>query len=144
MRLVDERILYAFSLTAVLIVVYVSVKWKLHELYGPDDAYAVWGASDLVTTYMIENHDAWPRSWEDLRELYERDGARVSGWTFEEYQSRVLIDFTADPIQLRELSLQPGDVKFNVIRARWSSGMMGAGPDVDIRDYFRHKSGYTE
>lgn len=139
MRFFNEKILNALYLSAVLIVIYFGVRWKLHDLYALDDGYAVWLAANLVKYYMREHDGEWPRSWEDLRDLYSIHGGGDGEWTFEKYQSRVFIDFTADPIKLRELSLQPGEVKFNVIRARWTGGEIGEGPNVIIRDHLRYK-----
>ncbi|HEY0982309.1 hypothetical protein [Schlesneria sp.] len=110
-----------------------------------DDYYAEWGAFDLVTEYMREHEGEWPRSWDDLRELYEAKGARVSDWTFEKYQSRMFIDFTADPKELRTLSLRPGPVKFNAIKARRALGWAGGAGNETLRNYFRLEAqGHTE
>ncbi|WP_397571469.1 hypothetical protein [Schlesneria sp. T3-172] len=122
---------------AVFIVGYAIIIVSLELLYFEDDAYAKWGAVDMVIRYMREHEGEWPRSWDDLRELYDAGGGRVSGSTFEEYQSRIFIDFTADPKQLKELSLQPGPVKFNVIDARWTSSSFGDGPNDQLQNYFR-------
>lgn len=107
-----------------------------------DDAYAQWGAVDHVIEYM-ETHDGqWPKGWEDLRPLYETKGGRCGGWTFEDYKSRLVIDFDADADQLRKLAVKSEAVPFDVIGARWSfAATMGDGPNSMLYWYFREKAG---
>lgn len=48
--------------------------------HGIDDAYAEWGAADMLIDYM-ESHDGrWPSNWEALRTNFEETSGRVGGW----------------------------------------------------------------
>lgn len=126
-----------FVLTIALIFVGISL------FSGIDDAYAQWGAADMVIDYM-ETHDGqWPPNWEALRKSFETTGGRVGG-TFEDYQKRVFIDFHADPQELRRQSLASEDTSFHVIGAHWYSAKMGDGPNAMLREYFRRKAGIID
>ncbi|HEY0985032.1 hypothetical protein [Schlesneria sp.] len=125
-------------------VLYMARIYYLAEVYGEDDFYAQWGATEMVTSYMNEHDGAWPRSWDDLRELYDAGGGRVGGWTFEQYQDRVFIDFAANVKDLQELSLRPGPVKFNVIYARVTGTGRENFPNENIRKYFQRKYARAE
>ena len=114
---------------------------------GINDAYALWGAADMVIDYM-ETHDGhWPRSWDDLRPQFEAGGSGVGGWSFEKYQDRITIDFNADPNELRRLSLDSPEASFRVIWANSLNARLGSethigdGPNQMLCDYFRVKAG---
>jgi hypothetical protein len=82
-----------------------------------DDGYALLGATEMLVGYM-ESHDGrWPRGWSDLRPEFEKTNGRVSGWSYEQFQSRIDIDFGADPAALRSASLASPDVTFEVVHA---------------------------
>lgn len=107
-----------------------------------NDAYAQWGAVDHVIEYM-ETHDGqWPKSWEDLRPLYETKGSRCGGWTFDDYKRRLVIDFDANADQLRQLSTESETVPFDVIGAQWPfAATIGDGPNSMLYWYFRENAG---
>ena len=111
-----------------------------------DDAYAQWGAENLVIEYMESHEGQWPRSWEDLQPLYTDAKAKVGGWTIEKFRGRIGIDFEADAGELRRLSIETdskaGSIPFHVIWPRWTfSGGMGGGPDERLYWYFRMQAG---
>ena len=80
-----------------------------------DDAYAQWGAADMVINYMEDHDGEWPQDWSDLRPYFDAGGSRVSGWSYDKFQQHVWIDFSADPIELRRLSQSVTAPPFNVI-----------------------------
>lgn len=113
--------------------------------YGIDDAYAQWGASDMVIDYLEDHDGQWPPSWEALRPYFDAGGSRVGGWSYAKYQQRVYIDFSADADALRKQAIASDNVPFDVIHANWSFGcMMGDGPNADLHYYFRRKAGIFE
>jgi hypothetical protein len=113
--------------------------WNLY--FGIDDAYAQWGAADMVIHYMRDNDGKWPPDWEALRGYFDKGGGRVGGWSFAQYKSRVFIDFGADPRELRKQSLACDRVPFRVIAARWTVGVVwGDGPNAMLYDYFRREA----
>lgn len=110
-------------------------------LLGPgiDDAYALWGAGDMLIDYM-ETQGEWPRSWDDLRPQFDLNNGRVGGWSFAEYQERIRIDFTADPEELRRKSIVSPYASFRVIWARRDCGVrVGDDPNQMLCNYFRQK-----
>jgi hypothetical protein len=108
--------------------------------YGVDDGYALWGAAEMVIDYM-EIHDGdWPRNWEDLRPQFNASNGNVPGWTFEEYQSRIAIDFNADPDELYRKSLESPHPTFRVIWPKWELLVrVGGDPNQRLYNYFRRK-----
>ncbi len=110
--------------------------------YGIDNAYAQWGAGSLVTDFMEKHDGEWPKQWEDLRPAYEAGKGQVGGWSFEKFQSRVQIDWSANPKQLLEESVSHDVPTFDVIgpadgiEVRWE----GAGGDQILHRYFRRKA----
>ncbi|MGC3972009.1 MAG: hypothetical protein QM775_33110 [Pirellulales bacterium] len=103
-----------------------------------NDGYALVGAADMVIDYMDAHHGAWPRTWDDLRPQFEKHNGRVAGWSFEQFQTRVAIDFAADPQQLRQASRESPVAAFEVIQPRHAGAVqMGAGPNQMLCDYFR-------
>lgn len=123
----------------------VAAIWLGVELcYGIDNAYAQWGAAGMVIRYMEAHDGNWPPNWEVLREDFEGGGGRVGGWSFAEFQRRVVIDFTVDADKLREQSVQSETVPFRVIHARWTSAQIGGGPNSILHDYFRKRAGIIE
>jgi hypothetical protein len=117
---------------ALVVFVFVNINW------GIDDAYAKWGAADLVIDYMRLHEGNWPRDWDSLRSLYEEKGGRV-GWSFEKYKSRVRIDFSVDPAELRRQSQAADYATFNVIWAHWTCIDWGGGPNAILHTYFRNE-----
>jgi len=106
--------------------------------HGIDDAYAEWGAADMVIGYMEAHDGKWPRSWEELRPAFDAGGGRVGGWSFEEYRSRIKIDFTADPTELRRQALSADDPTFDVVGSTLNSGThFEDDPNWILYRYFR-------
>ena len=106
-----------------------------------NDGYALWGAADMVIDYMDEHEGRWPRNWEDLEPYFRRSNGRVGGWSFEKFQSRVVIDFAADVSELRKASLN-SSAAFRVIRAiNWGAAHVGQDPNERLREYFRGRVG---
>jgi hypothetical protein len=105
---------------------------------GIDDAYAEWGAAEMVIDYMEEHDGKWPRDWEALRPYFQSGGGRVGGWSFEKYKDRIRIDFNADVRSLRQQSLASDSITFNVISASHNTGVhFGEGPNCILYAYFR-------
>jgi hypothetical protein len=116
---------------------------KLSE--GINDAYAQWGAADMVVNYM-RNHDGdWPTNWESLESYFASGNGRVGGWTFDKFKSRVRIDFSANSNDLRNASLSSEQVPFDVIgpTSFWSS-QIGGGPNEIVHLYFRDRGRYGD
>jgi hypothetical protein len=111
---------------------------------GIDDAYAEWGAADMVIDCMRAHDGRWPSGWQALRPLFEAGGGRVGGWSFQQYQSRVFIDFNADVDDLRRLSTQSSSVPFDVIHGRWTCLHWGGGPNEILYRYFREMPKVTD
>ncbi|BAM02966.1 hypothetical protein [Phycisphaera mikurensis] len=115
---------------------------------GRNDGHAHFGAAGMLMAYMDDHGGAWPRGWDDL-EPYFRDGrgrsrSRVQGWSYEKFQSRVWIDFEADPEALRAASRAAGPgarAPFDVVRSRrfWQApwvAVVGGGADQNLHDRF--------
>jgi hypothetical protein len=109
-----------------------------------DDAYAKWGTGDMVISYMKDHDDHWPKSWDDLAPYFAQNNVRVGGWSYEKLQSRIVIDFKADPKKLKESATRGGRPTFNVIRAR--SGTLaweGREPNQMIYNYLHGRAPYA-
>ncbi|MEZ5942467.1 MAG: hypothetical protein R3C18_13820 [Planctomycetaceae bacterium] len=109
----------------------------INAAWGIDDAYAQVGAVSMVRHYMDDHNGQWPNGWEDLRPYFESGGGEVAGWSFEEYQRRIYIDFDADAEALRRSALTTDSPEFNVIHARWTVIAFGDGPNADLHNRFR-------
>jgi hypothetical protein len=110
---------------------------------GIDNAYAQWGAGDMLVAYMRDHDDSWPRGWNDLEPYFARQH-RIAGWTFQEFQEHIEIDWAADPKALaRSVPGPDGRPTFHVVRARagadvtWSQGE----PNTIIYEYLRRRYG---
>ena len=101
-----KRLAIAIGVVALLAGLFVS--WVVFHFFafGIDNAYAQWGAADMVIRYMEKHDGHWPRSWEDLRPEFEAGGGRVGDWSFERYCSRVWVDWNADPKALEAVAVQ--------------------------------------
>ena len=110
-----------------------------------DDAYAEWGAVDMVIRYMETHEGRWPPNWDALRADIESGGSRLGGSSFADYQKRIVIDFGVDADELRKQSVNSEKVPFNVIRARSIfAATFGDGPNASLHRYFREKAGIIE
>jgi hypothetical protein len=61
------------------------------------DAYCIDWASAMVIQFMDDNEGKYPGSWSDLRQPLEKLRGGDNSFSFEEIQSRVAIDFSANP-----------------------------------------------
>src|SRR5689334_21253927 len=104
-----------------------------------DDAYAQWGAADMVIDYMMDHHGVWPKNWTSVQTYFDKNNGRVGGWSFANFRSHVYIDFDADPNQLSRLSRVSDSVPFDVIHATsiWGS-QFDDGPNETLYHYFRN------
>ena len=105
-----------------------------------DDAYAQWGAADMVMDYMDDHNGQWPSDWESLEPYFAKNNGRVSGWSYSKFQSHVFIDFTANADSLRKLSNNSDTIPFDAIHAYsvWGS-QMDDGPNGMLYRYFRDR-----
>jgi hypothetical protein len=105
---------------------------------GIDDAYAQWGAADMVVAYMRDHDGKWPPDWASLKPYFDQNNGRVGDWSYERFQSHVFIDFAADAMHLRRLSWESDTVVFDVIHATslWADQFNG-GPNEILHRYFR-------
>ena len=124
---------------AITILIPVALLYAGISVYnGIDDAYAQWGAADMVIDYMREHDGKWPPDWESLRPYFDRNNGRVAGWSYDRFQSHVFIDFTANAEHLRKLSEQSDTIPFDVIHATsiWGARFAG-GPNEMLHLYFK-------
>jgi hypothetical protein len=89
-------------------------------------------ATEMVTEYVEEHEGEWPRSWHDVATIdpgppFNEPGRKS---IVETMQSRLIIDFQADPATLAQ---QPVE-EFVAIRPR------GADMELAYRDYWNVKS----
>lgn len=120
------------------------VLFAVNASSGINDGYAHWGAHNMLVEFMREHGGRWPRSWDDLEPQFRESNGKVGGWSYERYQSRVWIDFEADPGALRAASEAAGAgaaAPFNVVRSRrfWQAPWVwhwGGGADQMLHDFF--------
>ena len=132
------------SFLAAIAVLALAVFIGINAAWGIDDAYAQVRAVSMVRHYMEDHNGQWPNSWEDLRPYFESGGGEVGGWSFEEFQRRIYIDFDADTEALRPSALSTDSPEFDVIHARWTVIAFGDGPNVDLHYHFRRDAGIVE
>jgi hypothetical protein len=108
------------------------------SLIAVDDSYAQWDAALSIISYMERNAEAWPKDWEAVHQGYlSATDLRGLGW--DNLQTRVDIDFAADPAELKKTDLPQGELPFRVIWLRngkkhhWS----GAEPNTLILEYLK-------
>jgi hypothetical protein len=104
------------------------------------NAYAAEWAGSLIVDHLRQHADRWPKSWNDLRPVYEQHIARVGRpWSFEELQERVDIDWKVDVIELRRTALDERRPTTIVIQRKdgVAEHFQGADPNAIIRNYFR-------
>ena len=115
----------------------VHVVRRIREM--PQNAYAQEWVGGIVVDYLRQNDDRWPRSWEDLRPIYEQHVEEVGNrpWTFEELQSRVVVQWDVDVTQLRKASSVDAGPPFSVIRLRDGTNTHWSGfePNEMVRQY---------
>src|SRR5262245_24779604 len=118
--------------------------WQVYQFFefGIDNAYAQWGAGNMVVHFMKDHDGQWPRSWEDLRPYYDAGESRIGGWPYETFQRRIWIDWTAKPDALAAAAIQSDSPTFNVVApadgidVRWE----GVSGNQIIHAYFRNKA----
>lgn len=135
-----------WALIALLILLPIAViGFVLSAFSGIDDAYAQWGAVDMVIRYMEAHDGKWPPNWEALRPDIESGGGRIGRVSLARFQELVVIDFGVNAEQLRDQAVRSEKVPFDVIRARSMFGaQFGEGPNATLHRHFRRKSGIVE
>jgi hypothetical protein len=53
--------------------------WRVVSLDWVDDAYALWGAAEMVVEYLDTHDGRWPKGWDDLRPYFDAGAGRVGG-----------------------------------------------------------------
>lgn len=116
--------------------------WRLVSLDWLNDAYALWGAGEMVVNYMDHHEGRWPKGWNDLKPYFDAGGGRVGGWSFEEYQRRVAIRWDIDPAVLEAASKANPRPTFRVIWAtQGSADAIGdRDPNEILYHYFRRRT----
>ena len=108
------------------------------SLIAVDDSYAQWDAALAVISYMERNAGTWPKDWDAVHQGY-LSATNLHGLGWDNLQTRVDIDFSADPAELRHMDLLQGEPPFQVIWLRngkqhhWS----GAEPNTLILEYLK-------
>ena len=111
----------------------------LHTLRHVPEAYAAWDTGTLLTEYMKQHDDQWPRSWDDLLTVLDSDegrkiplrGAQAGDVAYaRSLREKVSVDWTFDPANPGAVNpVTPhGGKKFPVV---WE----GANPNEIIRSY---------
>lgn len=133
-----KRALLRISIAVVILILFTLLHAGFTIYDGIDDAYAQWGAADMVIDYMREHDGRWPPDWEALSPYFDKSNGRTGGWTFAQFQSRIFIDFSADAERLRRLSRESDSAPFNVIHATsfWDT-RFGDGPNAMLHSYFK-------
>ena len=98
----SRKLIIAMAVVALVSVPFIYVYSVLRSLATFPDAYA----SDWTSIFVIDHmrtSGEWPRGWEDLRDEYDRLApASHYAWTFDELQTRVWVDWNADPDVVRD------------------------------------------
>jgi hypothetical protein len=129
------------ALTAVAMAV-LPVLWRELTLAWVGDAYALWGAGEMVVDHMKDHNGRWPKGWDDLKPYYDAGGGRVAGWSFDEFQRHVTIRWDVDTRDLETAAKASPVPTFRVIAARqWAAGTIGGHePNEFLHRYFRERS----
>jgi hypothetical protein len=114
---------------------------RILSLDWVDDAYALWGAGEMVVDYLKDHDGQWPRCWDDLKPYFEAGRSRIAGWSFEEYQRHVDIKWDVDPAALEADARANSGPTFRVIVPKeWLAGSMGGHePNEILYRYFRER-----
>lgn len=111
----------------------------LHTLRHIPEAYAAWDTATLLTEYMKQHDDRWPKSWDDLLTVLDSDegrkiplrGAQAGDVAYaRSLREKVSVDWSfnpADPNAGDPVSSHAGE-KLSVV---WE----GADPNETIRTY---------
>jgi hypothetical protein len=100
-------------LLCLVLVVIAGVGWCLYQaidtaFHAEMALHATNEACDLTNRYVLEHDGAWPRSWDDLKQINCPPGTyNVFPWpeSSARIQQFVTIDFAADPDQLAKQSV---------------------------------------
>ena len=125
------RLWMLLALVAVIAVVLALVPTVLYLANGDwiDDAYATWGAGEMVVHYMRDHGDRWPSGWADLKPYFDAGGGR----SFAQYQQRITIRCDVDPAALRAEAMANPRPTFRVIQAsHFFSGSFGGRETNEI------------
>ena len=126
---------YAAVVIVPIVVAFVGV--VIASLSRLDDAYAQWGAADMLIDYMGDHNGDWPKQWADLRPYFGAAGGRVAGWDFERYTDHVWIDFSVKSDDLRALSATSDSAPFDVVGSTSIFGpCFGDGPNGMLHRHF--------
>jgi hypothetical protein len=111
------RLRTLFIITTVIAAILGIAVWPfVRAMNGVRNAYAVWWAADMVVEHLKANDGAWPQDWDDLQDDYQTCVKRSGQpWSFDELQSRVVVDWHADPKQLASLANSNTVPPFRVI-----------------------------
>ena len=128
------RVAITIAILIPIALVYIGV----NTYNGIEDAYAQWGAADMVVGYMRDHDGKWPPDWDSLKPYFDLNNGRVGGWSYERFQSHVFVDFTANAEHLRRLAKESDTASFDVIHATslWGA-QFGGGPNEMLHLYFR-------
>ena len=107
MRRLRVRPRIILAIVAILAMALLPALWRLMSVDWVDDAYALWGAGEMVVNHMEDHEGRWPRGWDDLRPYFDAGGGRVGGWSFDEYQRHVTIRWDVDPVAPRPRRGEP-------------------------------------
>lgn len=137
-----KRFVVRSMIVAALVVPAVIVFAGVNIYNHIDDAYAQWGAADMVIDYMNDHSGQWPPDWDSLSPYFALNNGRVGGWSYSQFQSHVYIDFNANAESLRERAADSSTVPFDVIHARSVWGpQFDEGPNDMLYHYFREEGG---
>ena len=123
---------------SVVLMMGASIYWyKANQL---DDGYAQFATGQMVVDFLKKNENRWPRSWDDLKPQYQVFG-RKTGWTLDDFNRRIFLDFTPNIDALLEKALAKERPVFSVIRAKYTSGFYSLeNANETIARYFREGS----
>ncbi len=126
-----------FSISVTCMAVFAGDYIRRMATYGIQDSYAEVTAVRLVIAHMRANDGKWPSDWKQL----ERHYAYASwnrGMTFERFQDRIWIDFSADIDEMNESADANEYPGYTVIAARYKPGLLfESSPNECIHNYLR-------
>src|SRR5262249_25834966 len=136
------RTLLAMVAICAIAMALLPVLWRVLSLAWVDDAYALWGAGEMVENYMEDHDGRWPKGWDDLKPYFDAGSGRVGGWSFAENRRHVTIRWDVDPAELKAAAEANPAPTFRVIAARkWpASTWSGHEPNECLYRYFRERS----
>jgi len=110
------------------------------------NAYAQEWVGGMVVEYLRQSDGRWPKSWEDLRPVYEQHVEQVGSrpWTFEDLRSRVVVRWEVDVDRLRMASSADDRPLFPVIHLRdgANSHWSGTEPNEMVWRYINRPDCY--